>query len=91
MAINISILLNDNYKVLSTIYNSYIEIMGEKCCPLSQEEIAKLCSLTRPTITNIINKLKKEHFIEKNLKEKKRYKLTPKAIEILNIIENCKY
>ena len=76
-------LLNDNYKILNIIQENTVELMDTKYCPLSQEQIASIAGINRITCGNIINKLKDEDLVDKNLSANKHYILTEDALSIL--------
>ena len=83
----IDFLTNNNYKVLKTISDNTVLLMGTKYCPLSQSEIASIVGINRIACGNIINDLREEGFINDEKSGSKKYVLTDEANKILKILE----
>lgn len=83
---DVNFLLNDYFKILNIIYNNQITINDETYCNLSQNEIAILNGTARATVNIALNKLKDMDLIQYDIKQQKKYYLTQRALDILNII-----
>ena len=52
-------LINDNYKVLSLLYDNQITINGETYCNLTQVEMSNMLNVTRMTLSKKTKRTKK--------------------------------
>ena len=77
-------LINDNYKVLSLLYDNQITINGETYCNLTQVEMSNMLNVTRMTLSKKLKELKNNNLI---VFEKQKYVLTNRAIQIIETIE----
>lgn len=77
-------LINDNYKVLSLLYDNQITINGETYCNLTQVEMSDMLNVTRMTLSKKLKELKNNNLI---VFEKQKYVLTNRAIQIIETIE----
>lgn len=77
-------LINDNYKVLSFLYDNQITINGETYCNLTQVEMSNMLNVTRMTLSKKLKELKNNNLI---VFEKQKYVLTNRAIQIIETIE----
>ena len=77
-------LINDNYKVLSLLYDNQITINGETYCNLTQVEMSDMLNVTRMTLSKRLKELKNNNLI---VFEKQKYVLTNRAIQIIETIE----
>ena len=83
---DINELINNNLKIMLCIGNNEIEINGEISCILSQETIAEIVHLTRPTVTNIIHRLTVLGFVEDKGIKHKKYALTQRGRTVVQTI-----
>lgn len=83
----LDVLTNNNYKVLKTISDNTVLLMGTKYCPLSQSEIASIVGINRIACGNIINELRANNLIDNKESGSKKYILTDDANKILKILE----
>ena len=77
-------LINDNYKVLSLLYDNQITINRETYCNLTQVEMSNMLNVTRITLSKKLKELKNNNLI---VFEKQKYVLTNRAIQIIETIE----
>ena len=78
------------YKVLEIFYDNQVEILGEKCCPISQEDIAKQINCNRMTVCSIIKELVDDGYVLQNEKQRKKYYLSDKAQDLIKKIKKIK-
>ena len=82
---NISCLTNDNFKILSFLY----DIRGaDNYARITQQEIADEIKMSRATINKIIKQLKDEDYIVQDVTHIGRYLLTEKAISATETFRN---
>lgn len=80
--------INDRYRILKLLYENEIKIKGELYAPLSQQEIADIAHFSKLKTNKILKELNINGYVVMYKNIRGKYKLTKKALNIINIIEN---
>lgn len=78
---------NDKYKILKCLYENQIQIKNDRYTVLSQEEISSLMHFSKNKTNIIMQKLRKDGFIDIYNNTKGKYIITKNGNKVISIIE----
>lgn len=81
-------LLNDKYKILKFLYDKKIEVSDHYITITTQDTIAQNLNFSKSKVNKIMNELLSLNYLDHSYKIKGSYRLTNKAITLIEIIED---
>ena len=85
--INLIDFTNDKYKTLKCLYDNQIKVKNVKYIVLSQQELADILHFSKNKTNKIMQKLKKDKFIDSYNNIKGKYIITEKGDKVVDVIE----
>ena len=77
---DLSVLVNDNFRVLAWLYDNKNE---NNLVKVTQQELSESIGLSRPTVNMIFSKLKESGYLVHDNTRVGRYSLTEEAVKVI--------